>query len=81
MSAPVDVQSLRDRLAWWIWLERGTSRRARYFERRALNPRNPNRDASAKVAAGYQRDAAKDRVCIAEAREALASLCELEFVE
>ncbi|WP_157726265.1 hypothetical protein [Xanthomonas citri] len=72
MSAPIDVQSLRDNLAWWIRMERGASRRAQYFERRALNPRNPNRDASAKVAAGFQRDAAKDRVRIAEARDALA---------
>jgi hypothetical protein len=72
MSRSVDLQALRDDLAWWLRMERGASRRARYFERRARNPRNPNRDASAKVAAGFQRDAAKDRVRIAEVRAALA---------
>lgn len=72
MSAPVDVLALRDDLAWWIRLERGASRRARYFERRANNPKNPNRAASARVAAGYQGDAAKDRRRIAELRDTLA---------
>ncbi|HFF6216653.1 hypothetical protein [Stenotrophomonas maltophilia] len=72
MSAPVDVQRLRDALAWHLRLERGASRRARYFERRANNPRNPNRAASARVAAGYQGDAAKDRRRIAELRAELA---------
>lgn len=74
MSASVDVQRLRDALAWHLRLERGASRRARYFERRANNPRNPNRAASARVAAGYQRDAGKDRRRIAELRAELASV-------
>ncbi len=72
MSAPVDVQRLRNDLAWCLVMERGASRRARYFERRALNPRNPNRAASASVAAGFQSDAAKDRRRIAELRAELA---------
>lgn len=74
MSAPVDLQRLRDALSWHLRLERGASRRARYFERRANNPRNPNRAASARVAAGYQGDAAKDRRRIAELRAELASV-------
>ncbi|HDS1142884.1 TPA: hypothetical protein QDZ72_002463 [Stenotrophomonas maltophilia] len=74
MSAPVDVQRPRDALAWHLRLERGASRRARYFERRANNPRNPNRAASARVAAGYQGDAAKDRRRIAALRAELASV-------
>lgn len=61
MSRPTETQRLRDNLAWHLRLERGASRRARYFEARANNPRNPNRAASARVAAGYQGDAAKDR--------------------
>lgn len=69
---PVEVVALRNALAWWLVLERSTSRRARYFERRANNPRNPNHAASARVAAGYQRDAAKDRRRIAELRAAIA---------
>ncbi|UXB15160.1 hypothetical protein K7565_15345 [Stenotrophomonas maltophilia] len=74
MSPPVDLQRLRNDLAWCIVMERGASRRARYFERRANNPRNPNRVASARVAAGYQGDAAKDRRRIAELRAELASV-------
>lgn len=73
MSAPVNVQRVRDSLAWCLLLERGASRRARYFERRANNPRNPNRAASARVAAGYKADAAKDRRRIAELRAELSS--------
>lgn len=72
MSAPSDIQRLRDGLAWCLWLERGASRRAQHFERRAMNPRNPNRAASARVAAGYQSDAANDRRRINELRSALA---------
>lgn len=72
MSAAADIQRLRDALAWSLWLERGASRRAQYFERRAMNPRNPNRAASARMAAGYQSDAANDRRRIAELRSALA---------
>lgn len=74
MSTPVDLQRLRNDLAWCIVMERGASRRARYFERRSNNPRNPNRAASARVAAGYQGDAAKDRRRIAELRAELASV-------
>ncbi|PZU17575.1 MAG: hypothetical protein DI589_25935 [Shinella sp.] len=72
-SVNADVQRLRDSLAWSLRLERGASRRARYFERRANNPRNPNRAASARVAAGYQGDAAKDRRRIAELKAELLS--------
>jgi len=68
------IKSLRDGIAWSLRLERGASRRARYFERRAMNPRNPNRAASARVAAGYQGDAAKDRRRIAELRAELESV-------
>ncbi|MFV7512923.1 hypothetical protein ACNPM2_11100 [Stenotrophomonas geniculata] len=74
MSTPIDVQRLRNDLAWCLVMERGASRRAQYFERRANNPRNPNRAASARVAAGYQGDAAKDRRRIAELRAELASV-------
>lgn len=70
----LSVQKLRDSLAWSLCRERGASRRARYFERRAAMRTNPNAEASAKVAAGFQRDAAKDRVRIAELRAALAGL-------
>lgn len=74
MSTPIDVQRLRNDLAWCLVMERGSSRRAQYFERRANNPRNPNRAASARVAAGYQGDAAKDRRRITELRAELASV-------
>jgi len=68
------VQQLRSNLAWWIRMERGASRRARHFERRANSPANPNRAASARVAAGYQSDAAKDRRRIEELRQTLARI-------
>jgi len=74
MSASPAIQELRDSLAWRLRLERGALRRARYFEQRANNPSNPNRAASARVAAGYQGDAAKDRRRIAELRDTLATL-------
>lgn len=74
MSAPITLQRVRDNLAWCLRLERGASRRAQYFERRANNPRNPNRAASARVAAGYQADAAKDRRRIVELRAELESV-------
>lgn len=74
MNASPAVQQLRSNLAWWIRLERGALRRARHFERRANNQANPNRAASARVAAGYQSDAAKDRRRIEELRTMLARL-------
>lgn len=67
------LQRIRDNLAWYLLLERGATRRARYFEARAGNPRNPNRAASAHVASGYRADAAKDRRRVAELRSELAA--------
>jgi len=72
VSTKISIQGIRDSLAWSLRLERGASRRARHFERRSNDPGNPNRAASARVTAGFQSDAAKDRRRIAELRAALS---------